>query len=167
MGQVTLTLNGRSYRLACGEGEEERLQGLCGHLRGHVDKIKGDFGQIGDERLLLMAALMVTDELWEARECLAAAETALKSLRPAAARSPESDPQPLPDQEVGADPAKVDRHGAAGEKSPNGPPGAGRESGQGGKSVKGEKPAGDPATPEAAGKKQLPSLAAAALGKSG
>ena len=79
MGQVTLTLNGRSYRLACGEGEEERLQGLCGHLRGHVDKIKGDFGQIGDERLLLMAALMVTDELWEARECLAAAETALKS----------------------------------------------------------------------------------------
>jgi cell division protein ZapA len=67
MGQVSVTLNGRSYRLECGSGEEAHLTGLAEYLATHLDTMKHKFGQVGDDRLILMAALMVTDELWEAR----------------------------------------------------------------------------------------------------
>ncbi len=68
MGQVSLTLNGRTYRLSCGEGEEERLMELSDHLRTRVDEIIRQFGQIGDDRMLVMAAIMLVDDLFEARE---------------------------------------------------------------------------------------------------
>ena len=68
MGQVTVTLNGRSYRLECGDGEEERLRQLAAHVRERMDKLVAEFGQAGDERLALMAALLVTDELFDARQ---------------------------------------------------------------------------------------------------
>ncbi len=67
MGQVSVTLNGRTYRLECGDGEEAHLIALSEHLGSHVDTMKRKFGQIGDDRLILMAALMVTDEFWEMR----------------------------------------------------------------------------------------------------
>lgn len=67
MSQVLLTLNGRTYRMRCGEGEEQRLEDLTAHVQKHVDTLVRDFGQIGDDRLLLMAALKITDELWDAR----------------------------------------------------------------------------------------------------
>ena len=68
MGQVTVTLNGRTYRLRCGDGEEERLLRIAGHVSGHVERLTREHGQIGDERLILMAAILVTDELFELRE---------------------------------------------------------------------------------------------------
>jgi cell division protein ZapA len=60
-------LNGRTYRLECGEGEETHLIALAEYLSTHVDTMKRKFGQIGDDRLILMASLLVTDELWELR----------------------------------------------------------------------------------------------------
>ena len=74
MGQVTVTLNGRTYRLRCGDGEEARLFALAEHVRGKVESLLGEFGQIGDDRLLLMAALLVTDELFDSRDRLAVVE---------------------------------------------------------------------------------------------
>lgn len=71
MGQVTVTLNGRTYRLRCEDGEEQRLFALADHVRGKVESLIAQFGQIGDDRLLLMASLLVTDELFEMREQLA------------------------------------------------------------------------------------------------
>jgi cell division protein ZapA len=68
VGQVAITLNARTYRLRCGDGEEPRLLALAAHLRAKVDGLVGEFGQIGEERLLLMAALLVADELFEARD---------------------------------------------------------------------------------------------------
>lgn len=67
MSQVLLTLNGRTYRLRCGEGEEKRLEELTAHVQKHIDTLVSDFGQIGDDRLLMMAALKIADELWDAR----------------------------------------------------------------------------------------------------
>lgn len=67
MGQVSVTLNGRTYRLECGEGEENHLIALAEYLGSHVDTMKRKFGQVGDDRLILMASLLVTDELWELR----------------------------------------------------------------------------------------------------
>lgn len=67
MGQVTVTLNNRTYRLRCGDGEEERLLLLVEHVRTKLDELVAEFGQCGDDRLLLMTALLVTDELMDAR----------------------------------------------------------------------------------------------------
>lgn len=67
MGQIAITLNGRAYRLECDNGEEERLYGLAGELDQHVERLKQQFGQVGDDRLLVMAALMIGDELAETR----------------------------------------------------------------------------------------------------
>lgn len=81
MGQVSVTLNGRTYRLECGEGEEAHLIALAEYLGSHVDTMKYKFGQVGDDRLILMASLMVTDELWEARRQIQEMKSVLTELR--------------------------------------------------------------------------------------
>lgn len=73
MGQVTVTLNGRTYRLRCEDGEEQRLLALAEHVRGKIDSLVAQFGQIGEDRLLLMASLLVADELFDTRDQLARA----------------------------------------------------------------------------------------------
>ena len=81
MGQVSVTLNGRTYSLECGEGEESHLIALSEYLGSHVESMKHKFGQVGDDRLILMASLMVTDELWEARRQLQELKVNLVELR--------------------------------------------------------------------------------------
>lgn len=71
MPQVSINVNGRTYRLSCRDGEEARLRELADHLNRKVERLVADFGQMAPERLLLMAALIIADELWEAREQLA------------------------------------------------------------------------------------------------
>ena len=68
MAQVTVTLNGRTYRLRCADGEEERLHRLVDHVRAKLADLTTQFGQIGNERLMLMTAILVTDELFDAKE---------------------------------------------------------------------------------------------------
>ena len=72
MSQVTITLNGRTYRLSCGEGEESRLIELADVVRTRLQSLVAEFGQAGDDRLLLMSALLIADELLDARSRLAA-----------------------------------------------------------------------------------------------
>jgi cell division protein ZapA len=67
MGEVSVTLNGRAYRLECGAGDEPHLIELAEYLGSHVDTMRQKFGQVGDDRLILMASLVVADELWELR----------------------------------------------------------------------------------------------------
>ena len=81
MGQVSVTLNGRTYRLECGEGEETHLIALAEYLGSHIDTMKQEFGQVGDDRLILMAALMATDELWDLRRQVEELKTAMAELR--------------------------------------------------------------------------------------
>jgi len=81
MGDVTITLNGRTYRLECGEGEEAHLIALAEYFSGHVEKMKKKFGQVGDDRLILMAALMVTDELSELKRQVQELKTTTVELR--------------------------------------------------------------------------------------
>lgn len=71
MGQVSVTVNGRSYRFDCGEGEEARLRELATHVKDRVDKLISEYGHVGSERLMLMAALLIADELWDARAAIA------------------------------------------------------------------------------------------------
>lgn len=81
MGEVSVTLNGRTYRLECGAGEEAHLIALAEYLGSHVDTMKRKFGQVGDDRLILMASLMVTDELWEVRRQMQEVKSAMTELR--------------------------------------------------------------------------------------
>ena len=74
MGQATITINGRTYRMKCGDGEEERLLALADIVRRRVDSLAGEFAAAGDSRLLLMVALMLADELMEAQSQLAQAD---------------------------------------------------------------------------------------------
>ncbi len=74
MGQVAINLNGRSFRFDCGDDEEARLKELAAYVRLRVEDLTREFGNVGEQRLLLMAALYITDELWDAR-----AEAAAKS----------------------------------------------------------------------------------------
>ena len=67
MGEVFLTLNGRSYQLACRDGEERRLEELARYVEQKFDNLAAEFGQIGKLRLLMMSALMIADELFDAR----------------------------------------------------------------------------------------------------
>ena len=70
MGQVAITLNGRTYRLRCGEGEENRLIELAAMVRRNVEALATEYNNVADDRLLLMAALLIADELLDARALL-------------------------------------------------------------------------------------------------
>lgn len=67
MGQVTVTLNGRTFRLACADGEETHVLRLAGEVGERAQAIIEEFGQMSDDRVLLLAAIMLADELMQAR----------------------------------------------------------------------------------------------------
>jgi cell division protein ZapA len=70
MPQVTVVVNGRSYTIACEPGEEDRVRQLGRGIDAKVVGFAKDAPQAGEARLLVMAALMLADELSEARETL-------------------------------------------------------------------------------------------------
>ncbi len=75
MGQVTVTLNGRSYKLRCGDGEEPRLLELAAYVDNRLGQLTAQFGPVGDERILVMTALMIADDLFDAKVALGAASS--------------------------------------------------------------------------------------------
>lgn len=80
MAQVAITVNGRTYRLECDDGEEQHLLGLSELMGQQIESLKGRFGQVGDDRLMLMAGLMIADELTEAKRKLAEANARLEEI---------------------------------------------------------------------------------------
>lgn len=67
MAQVTLSFNKRTYRFDCAEEDAERLEEIAGYVKEKLDKVMLEHGAIGDERLVLMVALTLADELFDAR----------------------------------------------------------------------------------------------------
>ena len=65
MGQVNVSVNGRNYTVACDEGQEKHVAELAQYIDGHITELAASVGQVGDARLLLMASLLVSDELSE------------------------------------------------------------------------------------------------------
>lgn len=68
MAQVTVVVNGRSFRMGCREGEEKRIQELAAEIDAHVQRIRSGTKAVQDDRLFLMAAIMMADQLWDAKE---------------------------------------------------------------------------------------------------
>lgn len=85
MGHVQVTIAGRSYRMACGDGEEAHLAGLAAGFDGKITEMRGAFGEIGDMRLHVMAALTVADELSETKRRIETLEAEIAALKAVAA----------------------------------------------------------------------------------
>ena len=84
MAHVSVTIDNRRYRLACNEGEEARLGQLAALIDGKILELRKSFGEVGDQRLIIMAALTIADSLTEARDAL---EAERERARAALARS--------------------------------------------------------------------------------
>src|SRR3712207_3268102 len=81
MSQVTVTIAGRTYRIACAPGEEHHLEGLAALYDSKIEEMRSAFGEIGDMRLHVMAAITIADELAETRKSLDAARREMADLR--------------------------------------------------------------------------------------
>ncbi len=81
MGKVSVTINGRAFTIGCEDGQESYLRELARHLDVHVSDLSKQVGQIGDLRLLLMASLVVVDELKTSQNRLEALESHLNRLK--------------------------------------------------------------------------------------
>ena len=81
MNHVNVTINGRQYRMACEEGQEVLLLKLAESLESRIQSLRGKFGEIGDARLTVMAALTVCDELLEGEQRIRSLEQELAALR--------------------------------------------------------------------------------------
>ncbi len=85
MAQINVTIAGRTYRMACDDGQEEHLFGLAEQVNGHIEHLREGFGDVGDMRLLIMASLVLADELHESRREASEAATEARRLNDAKA----------------------------------------------------------------------------------
>ena len=71
MSQVEITINGRQYRVACEDGQETHLTNLANYFDGKMASLIEEVGQIGDTSLMVMAGLLIADELSDLNQELA------------------------------------------------------------------------------------------------
>jgi cell division protein ZapA len=83
MSEVTVTINARQYRMACENGQEDHLLALSQDLDQRIAQLRTSFGEVGDTRLTVMAALTIADELAEAGKSIRRLEEELASLKEA------------------------------------------------------------------------------------
>ena len=81
MAQVTVTVDGKAYRMACEEGQEDHLTDLATRFDRYVSHLKDQFGEIGDLRVTVMAGIMITDEVAELTRRVTGLESELETLR--------------------------------------------------------------------------------------
>ena len=80
MPQIVVSIDGKTYRMACADGEEAHLEGLAASVDGRIQQLRTSFGEIGDQRLTVMAAIMASDELDEARGRIRELEAQVETL---------------------------------------------------------------------------------------
>ena len=83
MSEVNVTINARQYRMACETGQEQHLLGLSEDLDRRIAQMRASFGEVGDTRLIVMAALTISDELSEAQKTIRRLEDELAALKDA------------------------------------------------------------------------------------
>jgi cell division protein ZapA len=86
MAQVTVEVNGRPYAVGCEDGQEPHLLELARMFDRQVRQVSEDIGQLGDTRLFLMGALLLADELADARSRLAALQVEVGRVQTERAR---------------------------------------------------------------------------------
>ena len=91
MSQVSVTINGRQFRMACEDGQEGHLMNLARELDTRIEGLRAKFGEIGDTRLTVMAALTVADELAETGLRIKRLEEELAALQDARVAAADRD----------------------------------------------------------------------------
>lgn len=111
MPQVNVTISGRTYRMACGDGEEGHLENLAAAFDAKIAELRGAFGEIGDMRLHVMAAITLADELAELRRRAASleGEVARLSAEVSAADSRSSELEALAAEAVTRTAERIER----------------------------------------------------------
>ncbi|MBX9825928.1 MAG: cell division protein ZapA [Xanthobacteraceae bacterium] len=89
MSQVNVSINGRQYRMACEDGQEDHLRSLAKALEERIGALRGQFGEIGDARLMVMAAMTVADDAMEAGKKVQKLEQEIAALKDARSSSAE------------------------------------------------------------------------------
>jgi cell division protein ZapA len=85
MSQVNVTISGKTYRMACDDGQEEHLMALGDRLSQTIEMLRVRFGEIGDQRLTVMAAITMADQMSESERRLREIETQISGLEEARA----------------------------------------------------------------------------------
>jgi cell division protein ZapA len=85
MAQVNVNISGKTYRMACNDGEEEHLASLAERLNRSIEQLRERFGEIGDQRLTVMAAITLADQNSEAERRLREVEGEVAGLEEARA----------------------------------------------------------------------------------
>jgi len=83
MHQVSVTINGRQFRMACEDGQEDHLMNLAHDFDSRIEGLRKQFGEIGDARLTVMAALTIADALAETTVRIKRLEDELAALEAA------------------------------------------------------------------------------------
>jgi cell division protein ZapA len=78
---VTVTINGRKFRMACEDGQEAHLRRLASDFDQRIGRLRSEFGEIGNTRLTVMAALTISDELVQMSSRMRALEREIAELR--------------------------------------------------------------------------------------
>jgi cell division protein ZapA len=89
MSSVSITINGKQFRVACEPGQEQRVTALAEDFDQRISSMRARFGEVGDARLTVMAAMMIGDELLDANAKVARLEAEINALH--AARAGSSD----------------------------------------------------------------------------
>jgi cell division protein ZapA len=89
MSQVSVTINGRQFRMACEDGQEGHLMNLARDLDVRIEGLRKKFGEIGDTRLTVMAALTLADAHAELSQRIRRLEDEVGTLQAARANSAE------------------------------------------------------------------------------
>lgn len=85
MAQVNVTISGKTYRMACEDGQEDHLTGMAAKLNASIEQLRQRFGEIGDQRLTVMAAITMADRQSETERRLRQVEAEIASLEEARA----------------------------------------------------------------------------------
>jgi cell division protein ZapA len=80
VAKVQIEINDRRYAIGCDEGQEEHVMRLARYFDDHVKRLSASVGQIGDQRLFLMGALIVADEMNDLKVRLDKAEAEIARL---------------------------------------------------------------------------------------
>lgn len=81
MAQLNININGRPYAVGCEDGQEAHLSELAKIFDRQVRQVSEDMGQLGETRLFLMGALLLADELMDAKARLPAVQAELARLQ--------------------------------------------------------------------------------------
>ena len=96
MAKVQIEINGRRYAIGCDEGQEDHVMRLARYFDEHVKRLASSVGQIGDQRLFLMGALIVADEMHDLKVRLDKAEAEIARLSDVRAQAAQAALDPAP-----------------------------------------------------------------------